>query len=91
MHNLCKESWIKTLYKCAIYHLCVLHLITELTEMNSFVKTELHLTLGCEKEDEQQGPPALLCYVLQALAIQGDLQHKFKLFSKALTQLYQSN
>lgn len=54
----------------------------ESMEMKSFVKTELHLTLGCSKDEE--GPPALLCRVLQALAIQGDLQHKIKLFSEVL-------
>ncbi|XP_078142946.1 centromere/kinetochore protein zw10 homolog isoform X2 [Centroberyx gerrardi] len=51
--------------------------------LKSFLKVELNLCLGCSKDGEQQ-PPALLCCVLQALAIQGDLQHKIKLFSQVL-------
>ncbi|XP_010891836.2 centromere/kinetochore protein zw10 homolog [Esox lucius] len=46
----------------------------------SFLKTELHLTLGGTKEPQQ----SLLSCVLQALAIQGELQHKIKLFSQVL-------
>uniref|UniRef100_A0A674A7A2 Zw10 kinetochore protein n=1 Tax=Salmo trutta TaxID=8032 RepID=A0A674A7A2_SALTR len=49
----------------------------------SFLKTELQLTLGGTK-DSQQNPPPLLSCVLQALAIQGELQHKIKLFSQVL-------
>ncbi|XP_071381103.1 centromere/kinetochore protein zw10 homolog [Centroberyx affinis] len=51
--------------------------------LKSFLTVELNLCLGCSKDGEQQ-PPALLCCVLQALAIQGDLQHKIKLFSQVL-------
>ncbi|KAK9536773.1 hypothetical protein VZT92_006534 [Zoarces viviparus] len=46
--------------------------------LKSFLKVELNLSHSEEK------PPALLCCVLQALAIQGDLQHKIKLFSQVL-------
>ncbi|XP_056140876.1 centromere/kinetochore protein zw10 homolog isoform X2 [Lampris incognitus] len=51
--------------------------------LKSFLKTELSLTLGCSKDGENI-PPAQLCCILQALAIQGELQHKIKLFSQVL-------
>lgn len=47
----------------------------------SFLKVELKLSSACSKDGELK-PPTLLSSVLQALAIQGDLQHKIKLFSK---------
>lgn len=50
--------------------------------LKSFLKVQLNLSLGCSKDGEQK-PPTQLCCVLQALAIQGDLQHKIKLFSKS--------
>ncbi|XP_039888331.1 centromere/kinetochore protein zw10 homolog [Simochromis diagramma] len=49
----------------------------------SFLKVELKLSSACSKDGELK-PPALLSSVLQALAIQGDLQHKIKLFSQVL-------
>ncbi|XP_076607497.1 centromere/kinetochore protein zw10 homolog [Chaetodon auriga] len=49
----------------------------------SFLKVELNLSHACSKDGEPK-PSALLCCVLQALAIQGDLQHKIKLFSQVL-------
>ncbi|XP_068456727.1 centromere/kinetochore protein zw10 homolog isoform X2 [Clinocottus analis] len=49
----------------------------------SYLKVELNLSHACNKDSEAK-PPALLCCVLQALAIQGDLQHKIKLFSQVL-------
>uniref|UniRef100_A0A4W5LYZ9 Centromere/kinetochore protein zw10 homolog n=1 Tax=Hucho hucho TaxID=62062 RepID=A0A4W5LYZ9_9TELE len=55
----------------------------EPTGMKSFLKTELQLTLGGTKEPQQSPPPLLSC-VLQALTIQGELQHKIKLFSQVL-------
>ncbi|XP_034462906.1 centromere/kinetochore protein zw10 homolog [Hippoglossus hippoglossus] len=51
--------------------------------LKSFLKVELKLSHPGSKEGEPK-PPALLCCVLQALAIQGDLQHKIKLFSQVL-------
>ncbi|XP_020496218.2 centromere/kinetochore protein zw10 homolog [Labrus bergylta] len=51
--------------------------------LKSFLKVELNLTYGSSKDGEPT-PPALLRCVLQALAIQGDLQHKIKLFSQVL-------
>ncbi|KAJ7996962.1 hypothetical protein DPEC_G00223970 [Dallia pectoralis] len=48
----------------------------------SFLKTELHLTLGGTKEAQQN----LLSCVLQALDIQGELQHKIKLFGQVLLE-----
>ncbi|XP_029375145.1 centromere/kinetochore protein zw10 homolog [Echeneis naucrates] len=51
--------------------------------VKSFLKVELNLSHPCSKDVEPK-PPALLCCVLQALAIQGDLQHKIKLFSQVL-------
>uniref|UniRef100_A0A673YL56 Zw10 kinetochore protein n=1 Tax=Salmo trutta TaxID=8032 RepID=A0A673YL56_SALTR len=55
----------------------------EPTGMKSFLKTELQLTLGGTKEPQQSPSPLLSC-VLQALTIQGELQHKIKLFSQVL-------
>lgn len=49
----------------------------------SFHKTELVLSDSCGKDCEPK-PAPLLCSVLQALAIQGDLQSKIKLFSQVL-------
>ncbi|XP_008284157.1 centromere/kinetochore protein zw10 homolog [Stegastes partitus] len=49
----------------------------------SFLKVELNLSNACSKDSEPK-ISALLCSVLQALAIQGDLQHKIKLFSQVL-------
>ncbi|KAL3970693.1 protein angel [Sarotherodon galilaeus] len=49
----------------------------------SFLKVELKLSSACSKDGELK-PPTLLSSVLQALAIQGDLQHKIKLFSQVL-------
>lgn len=51
--------------------------------LKSFLKVELKLSHACSKDGEEK-PPALLRCVLQALAIQGDLQHKIKLFSQVL-------
>uniref|UniRef100_A0A667ZE92 Centromere/kinetochore protein zw10 homolog n=1 Tax=Myripristis murdjan TaxID=586833 RepID=A0A667ZE92_9TELE len=51
--------------------------------LKSFLKVELNLSHGSSKNEEQK-PPDLLCRVLQALAVQGDLQHKIKLFSQIL-------
>lgn len=51
--------------------------------VKSFLKVELNLSHASSKDGEQK-PPPLLCCVLQALAIQGDLQHKIKLFSQVL-------
>lgn len=51
--------------------------------LKSFLKVELNLSHACSKDSEAR-PPALLRCVLQALAIQGDLQHKIKLFSQVL-------
>ncbi|KAM9499014.1 centromere/kinetochore protein zw10 homolog isoform 2-T2 [Salvelinus alpinus] len=58
-------------------------ILSEPTGMKSFLKTELQLTLGGTKEPQQSPPPLLSC-VLQALTIQGELQHKIKLFSQVL-------
>ncbi|KAI4814458.1 hypothetical protein KUCAC02_003653 [Chaenocephalus aceratus] len=55
----------------------------EPADLKSFLKVELNLSHSCSK-DEEPGPPAVLCSVLQALAVQGDLQHKIKLFSQVL-------
>ncbi|XP_017275323.1 centromere/kinetochore protein zw10 homolog [Kryptolebias marmoratus] len=52
-------------------------------DQKSFLKAQLVLSDASSK-DEEPKPPALLCSVLQALAIQGDLQHKIKLFSQVL-------
>lgn len=51
----------------------------------SFLKVELNLSSACTKDIEAT-PSALLCCVLQALAIQGELQNKIKLFSKCTCQ-----
>ncbi|KAA8586547.1 hypothetical protein FQN60_000383 [Etheostoma spectabile] len=51
--------------------------------LKSFLKVKLNLSQGCSKDGEAK-PTAQLCCVLQALAIQGDLQHKIKLFSQVL-------
>ena len=64
-------------------------ILSEPTEMKSFLKTELQLTLGGTKEPQQSPPPLLSC-VLQALTIQGELQHKIKLFSKTQCPVNQS-
>ncbi|CAL1572812.1 unnamed protein product [Knipowitschia caucasica] len=48
-------------------------------EMKAFVKVSLNLRVGCEDQDQ-----ARLHSVLQALALQGDLQHRIKLFSQVL-------
>ncbi|XP_010729165.3 centromere/kinetochore protein zw10 homolog [Larimichthys crocea] len=55
----------------------------EPADLKSFLKVELNLRQACSKDSEPK-PPALLCCVLQALAIQGDLQHKIKLFNQVL-------
>ncbi|CAL8365227.1 unnamed protein product [Lota lota] len=47
------------------------------------LKTELKLTLSCSK-DGDPSCPAELSSILQALAIQGDLHYKIKLFSQVL-------
>lgn len=49
----------------------------------SYLKVELRLSEAGGKDGERK-PPALLCCVLQALAIQGALQHKLNLFSQVL-------
>lgn len=51
--------------------------------LKSFLKTELILSGACAKDSEPK-PSPLLCCVLQALALQGDLQQKIKLFSQVL-------
>lgn len=51
----------------------------------SFLKVELNLSSACTKDIEAT-PSAVLCCVLQALAIQGELQNKIKLFSKCTCQ-----
>ncbi|KAM9788769.1 centromere/kinetochore protein zw10 homolog [Neosynchiropus ocellatus] len=51
--------------------------------LKSLLKVELNLTHVSSKDGEP-GPPPLLQSVLQALAIQGDLPHKIKLFSQVL-------
>ncbi|KAK3524327.1 hypothetical protein QTP70_028060 [Hemibagrus guttatus] len=55
----------------------------ELTGMQSFLTTALHLS-GGEYKDEKDTPSAFLFSVLQALAIQGELQKKIKLFGQVL-------
>lgn len=57
--------------------------IKEMTDVKSFLKTELYLTLGASV-DEEPSPPTQLACILQALAIQGELQHRIKLFSQVL-------
>ncbi|XP_053703305.1 centromere/kinetochore protein zw10 homolog [Synchiropus splendidus] len=51
--------------------------------LKSLLKVELNLTRVGSKDGEP-GPPPVLQSVLQALAIQGDLPHKLKLFSQVL-------
>ncbi|XP_072303091.1 centromere/kinetochore protein zw10 homolog [Eucyclogobius newberryi] len=53
-------------------------------EMKSFLKVALNLRMGCDEEDCKPKDQAVLCSVLQALALQGELQHRLKLFSQAL-------
>ncbi|XP_070773617.1 centromere/kinetochore protein zw10 homolog isoform X2 [Enoplosus armatus] len=55
----------------------------EPADLKSFLRVELNLSHACSKDCEPK-PSSLLCCVLQALAIQGDLQHKIKLFSQVL-------
>lgn len=55
-------------------------LSSDSADQKSFLKANLVLNDASRKDDESK-PSALLCSVLQALAIQGDLQHKIKLFS----------
>ncbi|XP_053335210.1 centromere/kinetochore protein zw10 homolog [Clarias gariepinus] len=55
----------------------------ELTGMQSFLTTALHLT-GGESKEEKGMPSPLLSSVLQALAIQGELPKKIKLFGQVL-------
>uniref|UniRef100_A0A8C5EPR6 Centromere/kinetochore protein zw10 homolog n=1 Tax=Gouania willdenowi TaxID=441366 RepID=A0A8C5EPR6_GOUWI len=45
---------------------------------------EVELRLSSTSKDGEPKPPPLVCCVLQALSIQGDLQHKLKLFSQIL-------
>lgn len=52
---------------------------TELTGIESVITTTLHLTGGESKEGEDT-PSPFLSSVLQALAIQGELHKKIKLF-----------
>lgn len=66
---------------CCISSDSVVFLQLEPAGLNSLLKVELNLSQGFTKDGEAK-PPALLCCVLQALAIQGDLQLKIKLFSK---------
>ncbi|KAI5622450.1 centromere/kinetochore protein zw10-like, partial [Silurus asotus] len=54
----------------------------ELTRMQSFLTTALHLTGGKSKEEDALSP--FLSSVLQALAIQGELHKKIKLFGQVL-------
>ncbi|KAL7853890.1 hypothetical protein AOLI_G00207340 [Acnodon oligacanthus] len=55
----------------------------ELNGMESFLMTALHLNSGESKEDKHT-PNHLLYSVLQALAIQGELHKKIKLFGQVL-------
>ncbi|GAA6097133.1 centromere/kinetochore protein zw10 homolog [Tachysurus ichikawai] len=55
----------------------------ELTGLQSFMNTALHLS-GGEYKKEKDMPSAFLSSVLQALAIQGELQKKIKLFGQVL-------
>ncbi|KAL6470003.1 hypothetical protein MHYP_G00211220 [Metynnis hypsauchen] len=55
----------------------------ELNGMESFLTTALHLNSGESKEDKHT-PNHLLSSVLQALAIQGELHKKIKLFGQVL-------
>ncbi|KAJ8347531.1 hypothetical protein SKAU_G00261200 [Synaphobranchus kaupii] len=57
----------------------------ELTSVEAFLKTELHLNSRGQKEEAQQGGALpLLANILQALAVQGQLRNKIKLFGQAL-------
>lgn len=49
--------------------------------LNSYLKVELKLSVSCRKDSE---PRPLLCSVLKAMAIQGELHNKIKLFSQVL-------
>uniref|UniRef100_A0A672ZBM6 Centromere/kinetochore protein zw10 homolog n=1 Tax=Sphaeramia orbicularis TaxID=375764 RepID=A0A672ZBM6_9TELE len=51
--------------------------------LKSFLKVELKLSVSCSKDSEPR-PLALLCNVLKAMAIQGELHNKIKLFSQVL-------
>ncbi|KAK7907048.1 hypothetical protein WMY93_015660 [Mugilogobius chulae] len=53
-------------------------------QMKSFHGVSLNLRMGCDEEDSKPKDQDLLCSVLQALALQGELQHRLKLFSQAL-------
>ncbi|XP_017348824.1 centromere/kinetochore protein zw10 homolog [Ictalurus punctatus] len=55
----------------------------ELTGMQSFLTTALHL-VGGESKEETNVPDPFLSSVLQALAIQGELHKKIKLFGQVL-------
>lgn len=55
----------------------------ELTGMQSFLTTELHLP-GGEFKEEQNTPNPFLSSVLQVLALQGELHKKIKLFGQVL-------
>lgn len=56
---------------------CVI--FTELTGMQSYLTTTLHLT-GGESKEGNSTPDQFLFSVLQALFIQGELHKKLKLF-----------
>ncbi|XP_048838716.1 centromere/kinetochore protein zw10 homolog [Brienomyrus brachyistius] len=55
----------------------------ELSSVESFLKTELQLCGGAQEGDEGS-PHRFLAGVLQALAIQGQLNHKIKVFGQVL-------
>lgn len=57
--------------------------VNEPAGQTCWLKVELRLNYTFRKDDDPK-PPELLCCVLQALAVQGDLQHKIKLFSQVL-------
>lgn len=80
------------LFVCLVYSVllqqscdCSLVWISEPAGLQSLLKVELKLSRGCIKNEETK-PSPLLCSVLQALAIQGALQHKIILFSKSQNQ-----
>uniref|UniRef100_A0A8C5EYK0 Centromere/kinetochore protein zw10 homolog n=1 Tax=Gouania willdenowi TaxID=441366 RepID=A0A8C5EYK0_GOUWI len=56
--------------------------LTYAVNEKAFLKVELRLS--STSKDGEPKPPPLVCCVLQALSIQGDLQHKLKLFSQIL-------
>ncbi|KAJ8267083.1 hypothetical protein GJAV_G00138140 [Gymnothorax javanicus] len=57
----------------------------ELTSVEAFLKTELHLNSGGHKDECEEGRLLpLLANVLQALSIQGQLHNRLKLFGQAL-------